>query len=129
MANMLPIAPIVADNNCDAAKSHSADHAAGLPMKTIISKKRRARQMAARELSTTSYTMASQNMKLTHRMLSTILGYALSIHKLQGNTSNRLSLKVGENEFAARFLLVGCMWTKTFQGRSCLPFPNHERFL
>ena len=38
MANVLPIAPIVADNNCDAAKSHSADHAAGLPMKTIISK-------------------------------------------------------------------------------------------
>ena len=85
--------------------------------------------MAARELSTTSYTMASQNIKLTHRMLSTILGYALSIHKLQGNTSDRLSLKVGENEFAARFLLVGCMWTKTFQGRSCLPFPNHEHFL
>ena len=37
-ANMLPIAPIVADSNCDAAKSHSADQAAGLPMKTIISK-------------------------------------------------------------------------------------------
>ena len=37
-ANMQPIAPNVADCNCAAAKSHSADQAAGLPMKTIISK-------------------------------------------------------------------------------------------
>ena len=65
----------------------------------------------------------SQKMKLTHSMLSTILGYALIIHKLQGNTSDRLILNVGENEFAAVLLLVGCMWTKTFQGLSFLPFP------
>ena len=70
----------------------------------------------------------SQTMQLTHRMLSTILGYALIIHKLQGNTSDRLILNVGEKEFAAGLLLVGCMWTKTFQGLSFLPFPNYEHF-
>ena len=43
----------------------------------------------------------SQNRILTRRMLPTILGYALSIHKLQGNTSYRLILNVGEKEFAA----------------------------
>ena len=37
-ANMQPIAPIVAECKCAAAKSQSADQAAGLPMKTIISK-------------------------------------------------------------------------------------------
>ena len=37
-ANMQPIAPIVAECNCAVAKSQSADQAAGLPMKTIISK-------------------------------------------------------------------------------------------
>ena len=39
-ANRQPIAPIVAECNsyCAAAKSRSVDQAAGLPMKTIISK-------------------------------------------------------------------------------------------
>ena len=37
-ANMQPIAPIVAECNCAAAKGQSADQAAGLPLKTIISK-------------------------------------------------------------------------------------------
>ena len=37
-ANLQPIAPIVAECNCAPAKSQSADQAAGLPTKTIISK-------------------------------------------------------------------------------------------
>ena len=37
-ANMQPIAHIVAECNCAAAKSQSADQAAGLPLQTIISK-------------------------------------------------------------------------------------------
>ena len=62
-------------------------------------------------------------------MLPTILGYALIIHKLQCNISDRLILNVGEKEFAAGLLLVGCMRTKTFQALSFLPFPNYKRFL
>ena len=37
-----------------------------------------------------------QNMNVTRRMLPIILGYALSIHKLQGSTSERLILNAGE---------------------------------
>ena len=37
-ANRQPIAPVVAEGNCAAAKSESADQTAGLSMKTSISK-------------------------------------------------------------------------------------------
>ena len=62
-------------------------------------------------------------------MLPIILGYALSIHKLQGNTSDRLILNAGEREFAAGLLLVDCTGTKTFRGLSVILSPKYERFL
>ena len=62
-------------------------------------------------------------------MLPIILAYALSIHKLQGNTSETLIMNAGENEFAAGLLRVGCTRTKTTKGLSFLPFPNYEHFL
>ena len=48
----------------------------------------------------------SQNTKLARRMLPIILGYALSIHKLQGDTSERLIPNTREKEFAVGLLLV-----------------------
>ena len=176
-----PIAPIVSEGNCAAAKSESADQAAGLPMKTIISKNTIFRLTANLwteagltngSEGVTDYIIYdsqkippslpvaiiatfnsyigppflpglansvpicpvttdwhSQKMNLTRMMLPIILGYALSIHKLQGNTSERLILNARENEFAAGRLLVGCTRTKTFQGLYFILFPTNERFL
>ena len=164
-----------------AAKSESADLAAGLPIKTIISKNtvfrltanllteagltngiegvihyiiydspKRPQPLPVAIIATFNNYIGppflpglansvpicpvttdrhSQKMKLTRKMLPIILGYPLSIHKLQGNTSEGLILNAGEKEFAAGLLLVGCTRTKTFQGLSFLPFPNYERFL
>jgi ATP-dependent exoDNAse (exonuclease V) alpha subunit len=57
-----------------------------------------------------------------------ILGYALSIHKLQGSTCDRVILNPGPKEFAAGLLLVGATRTKTFQGLAFHPMPNYIRF-
>ena len=61
-------------------------------------------------------------------MLPLILGYALSIHKLQGSTCDRVILNPGEVEFATGLLLVGATRTKTFEGLAFSPCPNFERF-
>ena len=61
-------------------------------------------------------------------MLPIILGYALSIHKLQGTTCDKVILNPGEKEFASGLLLVGASRTKTYQGLAFNPFPNFERF-
>ena len=142
--NMQPIAPIVTECYFAAVKSESADQAAGLPMKTIISKniifmlisnmwteagltngseadihgiiydsqKRHPSLPVALIATFNSYIgpsflpglgnsvpicpvttdWHSQKMKLTRRMCTIILGYALSIHKLQSNTSYSLIL-------------------------------------
>ena len=45
----------------------------------------------------------SQNTTLTRMMLPIILGYALSIHKPQGNTSERIILNARGKEFGACF--------------------------
>jgi hypothetical protein len=61
-------------------------------------------------------------------MLPIILGYALSIHKLQGSTCDRVILNPGKKEFAVGLLLVGATRTKTFEGLAISPYPNFARF-
>ena len=70
----------------------------------------------------------SHKIHCTRLMLPVILGYALSIHKLQGSTCDKVILNAGEKEFASGLLLVGASRTKTFKGLSFHPFPNYERF-
>ena len=70
----------------------------------------------------------SNNVHCTRLMLPIILGHALSIHKLQGSTCEKVILNPGEKEFASGLLLVGATRTKTYQGLAFQPFPNFERF-
>jgi ATP-dependent exoDNAse (exonuclease V) alpha subunit len=65
----------------------------------------------------------------TRTMLPIILGYALSIHKLQGSTCERVILNPGKKEFANGLLLVGATRTKRFENLAFAPFPNYSRFL
>jgi hypothetical protein len=60
--------------------------------------------------------------------LPVILGYAITIHKLQGSTCDKLILNPGPKEFASGLLLVGASRTKTFEGLAFYPFPNFARF-
>ena len=46
------------------------------------------------------------------KMLPIILGYALSIHKLQGATCERVILNPGDKEFSLGLMLVGASRTK-----------------
>jgi hypothetical protein len=65
----------------------------------------------------------------TRLMLPMILGYAMSIHRLQGDTMGKVILNPGETEFALGLLLVGATRTKTFEGLAFTsPFPNFIRF-
>jgi ATP-dependent DNA helicase PIF1 len=43
----------------------------------------------------------------TRRMLPMLLGYALSVHKLQGDTVDKVILNLGKTEFVLGLLLVG----------------------
>jgi hypothetical protein len=43
----------------------------------------------------------------TRCMLPMLLGYALTVHKLQGNTVDKVILNPGKTEFALGLLLVG----------------------
>ena len=61
-------------------------------------------------------------------MLPMILGYALSIHKLQGATCGKVILNPGPKEFAPGLLLVGATRVKSFESLAFHPFPNFERF-
>src|SRR5260221_14556869 len=61
-------------------------------------------------------------------MLPIILGYALSIHKLQGSTCRLVILNPGQTEFASGLLLVGATRTKTYKGMAFQTFPNYHRF-
>jgi hypothetical protein len=63
----------------------------------------------------------------TRLMLPMILGYAMSIHRLQGDTMGKVILNPGETEFALGLLLVKATRTKTFEGLAS-PFPNFIRF-
>jgi hypothetical protein len=70
----------------------------------------------------------SNKIHCTRTMLPLILGYALSIHKLQGSTCERVILNPGKKEFASGLLLVGATRTKSFEGLAFDPYPNFTRF-
>ena len=57
-----------------------------------------------------------------------VLGYAMTIHRLQGDTVDKVILNPGDTEFALGLLLVGATRTKSFEGLAFQPFPNFERF-
>ena len=61
-------------------------------------------------------------------MLPLILGYALSIHKLQGETLDKVILNIGDREFQTGLTLVGASRVKSFEGLAFSPFPNYHRF-
>ena len=61
-------------------------------------------------------------------MLPLILGYALSIHKLQRSTCERVILNLGKKEFALGLLLVVATRTKSFEGLPFDLYPNFTRF-
>ena len=73
-------------------------------------------------------TWISNGVECTRIMLPVILGYALSIHKLQGATLDKVILNPGTKEFALGLLLVGASRVKTFQGLAFSPYPNFDRF-
>jgi hypothetical protein len=54
----------------------------------------------------------------TRLMLPMILGYAMSIHRLQGDTMGKVILNPGETEFALGLLLVGATRTKTLHSHA-----------
>jgi len=70
----------------------------------------------------------SNKIHCTRTMLPMILGYALSIHKLQGATCDYVILNPGKKEFASGLLLVGATRTKTFETLAFAPYPNFSRF-
>ena len=70
----------------------------------------------------------SQEKSCSRRMLPLILGYALSIHKLQGETLEKVILDIGDKEFQTGLTFVGATRVKTFQGLAFKPFPNYDRF-
>ena len=70
----------------------------------------------------------SQDKSLSRTMLPLILGYALSIHKLQGETLEKVILNIGDREFQTGLTFVGASRVKSFEGLAFKPFPNYERF-
>jgi len=70
----------------------------------------------------------SNRVQCTRIMLPIILGYALSIHKLQGSTCEKVILNPGKKEFATGLMLVGVTRTKKFENLAFAPFPNFSRF-
>ena len=70
----------------------------------------------------------SQQKTLSRTMLPLILGYALSIHKLQGDSLDKVILNLGDREFQTGLSLVGASRVRTFEGLSFSPFPNYVRF-
>ena len=70
----------------------------------------------------------SNKIHCSRTMLPIILGYAITIHKLQGQTCAKLILNPGNSEFASGLLLVGATRTTSFEGLAFAPFPNFSRF-
>ncbi|KAL8609090.1 hypothetical protein ACOMHN_030431 [Nucella lapillus] len=73
-------------------------------------------------------TWISNKIHCSRTMLPIILGYALSIHKLQGSTLDKVILNAGLKEFALGLLFVGASQVKRFECLTFEPFPNFERF-
>ncbi|KAL8605082.1 hypothetical protein ACOMHN_018883 [Nucella lapillus] len=73
-------------------------------------------------------TWISNKIHCSRTMLPIILGYALSIHKLQGSTLDKVILNAGLKEFALGLLFVGASRVKRFEDLTFEPFPNFERF-
>ncbi|KAL8570077.1 hypothetical protein ACOMHN_036354 [Nucella lapillus] len=73
-------------------------------------------------------TSISNKIHCSRTMLPIILGYALSIHKLQGSTLDKVILNAGLKEFALGLLFVGASRVKRFEDLTFEPFPNFERF-
>ncbi|XP_070182372.1 uncharacterized protein [Littorina saxatilis] len=73
-------------------------------------------------------TWFSNKVQCTRVMLPMILGYALSIHKLQGATLDKVILNAGPKEFALGLLFVGASRVKSFEGLALDPYPNYDRF-
>ena len=65
---------------------------------------------------------------LRRKMLPLILGYALSIHRLQGYTVDKVILNIGKTEFQTGLSLVGASRVRSFEGLSFSPYPNYDRF-
>lgn len=63
-----------------------------------------------------------------HGTHTLILGYALTIHKLQGATCDKVILNLGPKEFALELLLVVATSTKTYENLAFHPFPDYEGF-
>jgi ATP-dependent DNA helicase PIF1 len=71
----------------------------------------------------------SNKIHCSRTMLPVILGYALTIHKLQGSTCDKIILNPGEKEFATGLLLVGATRTRSFRDLAFAdPFPHFSRF-
>ena len=70
----------------------------------------------------------SHQTKCHRTMLPIVLGYALSIHKLQGSTCDRIILNAGKKEYVSGIMLVGASRVKLFDNLALHPFPNFERF-
>ncbi|KAL8585501.1 hypothetical protein ACOMHN_064249 [Nucella lapillus] len=69
-------------------------------------------------------TWISNKIHCSRTMLPIILGYALSIHKLQGSTLDKVILNAGLKEFALGLLFVGASRVKRFEDLTFEPFPN-----
>ena len=71
----------------------------------------------------------SQNGKQCSRtMLPLILGYAISIHRLQGQTVPKMILDPGPTEFASGLMFTGASRVKSFTDLAFSPFPYYQRF-
>ena len=64
----------------------------------------------------------------SRKQLPVIPSYALSIHKLQGSTEDKIILDPGPDEFAAGLLFVGATRTRAFEDLALDPMPNFDRF-
>ena len=62
-------------------------------------------------------------------MLPLIIGYALSIHRLQGKTCDKIILNPGPKEFSQGLLFTGVSRVKAFTDLAFSPMPYYQRFL
>ena len=61
-------------------------------------------------------------------MIPLISGYALSIHRLQGKTCDKVILNPGPKEFTSGLMFVGVSRVKNFKDLAFSPMPYYQRF-